>query len=305
MSCENSRGVARRGSAGQGTARLAVNARKEKEVKMAKKKRVVIMSDLHCGHVVGLTPTKWQFEVKGNKEKAGADGYSKRDKWGKIQKELWDEYMKLITALQPIDVLIVNGDMIDGKGVRSGGTELITSDRDEQAEMASCAIRLTMAKKKILTFGTAYHTGTDEDWENQIAREVEADKIGSHEWVDVNGLIFDVKHHIGASQIPHGRHTAIARDRLWNTIWSEHEEQPKATVLIRSHVHYFSYAGGDDWLGLTTPALQGMGSKFGARRMSGHIDWGLVSFDVVNKDEYTWQYHIKRLSAQKASPLKV
>jgi hypothetical protein len=237
-------------------------------------------------------------------EKTG-DEVAKHDKWVDIQDTLWATYLKLVRSLRPIDVLIVNGDCIEGKNPRGGGTELITADRDEQVAMATYAIRMAEARKKVITYGTAYHAGTDEDWENQVAREVDADKIGAHEWVDVNGLIFDVKHHIGSSSIPHGRYTPIARDRLWNVLWQEYEEQPKAHILIRSHVHYFAYVGGENWLGITTPSLQGMGSKYGARRMSGHVDWGMLSFDVADKENWSWKWHIRRLKPQKAKLVKI
>jgi hypothetical protein len=141
---------------------------------------------------------------------------------------------------------------------------------------------------------TPYHTGQEEDWEDVLAREVGA-KIGAHEWVDINGLVFDVKHHVGSSQIPHGRHTAVARERLWSQLWAEREQTPKADVIIRSHVHYFDYCGGRDWLAMTTPALQGLGTKFGARRCSGTVDFGLLSFDVASRDEWSWHWHIAEL----------
>lgn len=267
---------------------------------MGKGKRVVIVSDLHCGHVVGLTPNSWQLE---HKEEVDAN-WSKWNKWVNIQEELWGNYVAIMEQLQPIDVLIVNGDCIDGKGSRSGGTELITADRNGQVEMAKECIREARARKIFMTFGTAYHTGMEEDWETLVAQAVDAVKIGSHEWIDVNGLVFDCKHHVGASSVPHGRHTAIAKEKLWNMIWAEHEEQPKSDIIVRSHVHYFGYAGGDNWLGITTPALQGMGSKFGSRRCSGHVNWGVISFDVKSRKEWTWAAHLKRLVSQVAQPVK-
>ena len=50
---------------------------------MATKKRVVIVSDLHCGHVVGLTPESWQLE---HKEEVDSN-WSKWNKWVNIQEK--------------------------------------------------------------------------------------------------------------------------------------------------------------------------------------------------------------------------
>lgn len=266
-------------------------------------KRMAVLADLHCGHLVGLTPPRWQVTP------TKSDGRTKRDKYAEIQKEAWAWYLKNITSRGPFDVIVVNGDAIDGKGARSGGTELITSDRHEQVQMAAQAIlRAPKAKgcKTILTYGTAYHTGDGEDFENALADEVNATKIGSHEWVDMGGVVFDFKHHVGGSQIPHGRSTAINREALWSAIWAETDYTPTSNVVIRSHVHYFTFAGGDiePALRITTPALQAMGTKFGSRRCSGTVSFGFLTF-TVDKGVMTWEPVLGKLKTQKATAIKV
>jgi len=253
-------------------------------------KRIVVISDLHCGHLVGLTPPPWQT--------------TKRKKWAKIQEELYGEYKRMVTENYKPDVLIVNADCIDGRGEKSGGTELIVTDRLEQCEMATYAINEWAAEHIVMTYGTPYHTGTHEDFERVIADRVGADKLGSHEWIEVNGVIFDIKHKTGSSTIPHGKGTPISKERLWNVIWAEHDEQPKSDVLIRSHVHYYYFTGERHWLGLTTPALQGQGSKFGARQCVGHVDFGIVTFSVAESGAYSWKPDIVVVNSQKAKILR-
>lgn len=263
------------------------------------RKRVVIMSDTHCGHLMGLTPPDWQVPQ-------GKRISRRRDKAAALERESWRWYADKIKELKPIDVVIFNADAIDGRGERSGGTELLTSDRDEQVTMALACLAETGARRFVLTYGTAYHTGDAEDFEDNLvvalraSEGVESVKIGSHEWVDVNGLTFDVKHFIGSSAIPHGRYTSLARDVLWNELWAEHDEQPRADVIIRSHVHYFVYCGDDTFLAIITPALQTMGTKFGSRKCSGRVHFGLVHFDVDERGGYTWQAHVAKLEQQKA-----
>jgi hypothetical protein len=247
-------------------------------------KRVVVISDLHCGHAVGLTHP--DFEVRHEDENEKIIDSARR--------RYWKFYADTITALQPVDVLIVNGDAIEGKGVKSGGTELIAPDRTEQVAMAVAAIQYVKAGKVFMSFGTGYHTGNMDDWEREVASDVDAEKIGSHDWLDVNGLLFDYKHHIGGSSTPYGRHTALSKEHVWNVMWAEHDEYPKSNVLIRSHVHYYGFAGGFGWVGFTTPALQGYGSKYGARRMSGTVDFGFLSFDVEGKEDWAWKAHIQK-----------
>jgi hypothetical protein len=254
------------------------------------------MGDLHCGHVAGLTPPTWAYRRESD------DALMKH--FGEMQHALWSWYKNVCKSLQPVDVLIVNGDAIDGKGEASGGTEQITTDRREQCTMAAECIAEVGAKAVYMIYGTAYHTGKEEDWEAVLASDVGAEKIGSHEWLDVNGLVFDCKHFVSGSIIPHGRHTAIARDKLWNELWAARGGQPMADVFLRSHVHYFNYAGEPGKLMVILPSMQ-VWSKYGSRRHSGIINTGLVSFDVESKTDYTWQPHLMDATAFAPEAVKV
>ena len=247
------------------------------------KKRVCILSDFHCGSNVGLTPPEWQRT--------------------ETQTALWNLYVEMIDQIQPIDVLIVNGDAIDGKATRWGGTGMITIDRVEQVEMATQCIEVVNAKEIYMTHGTRYHVGS-EDWESLVAEKVGA-KIEDQLWLNINGVVFDIKHFISGSQVPYGRHTPLAKDRIWNLLWSELEQQPKSDVLIRSHVHAFNFCGGSDWLALVTPSLQGLGSKFGARIPSGIVDFGIVWFNIEEDGTMEWDYEIVLIQQQKSKAIIV
>jgi hypothetical protein len=263
-------------------------------------KKVLIVSDFHSGHLCGLTPPKWQIQPEDESPT------NKLEKFAASQRECWNWFEKTTKQLGPWDVVIANGDLIDGSGHRSGGTEQLTTDRLKQAAMAVHILKsLSGPKTEIIqTVGTSYHTGDAEDFETVIAEKCGARKIGSHEWVEIEGVIFDVKHHCGSSSVPHGRHTAIARERLWNLLWNERGMSPKSDVIVRSHVHYFSVAGGVDWLAMTTPALQSHGSKYGARRCSGIVDYGFVWF-TVNKGSYSWRAEIADLPALRSGVIKL
>ena len=152
-----------------------------------KTRRVLTLGDFHCGHVAGLTPPHWQRKAVVEED----DVTTKWNKWCRLETALWAEWTKIRKKIGKVDVLLVNGDCIDGRGERSGGTELITTNRTEQCDMAEYIIRQVGADKVIMTYGTAYHSGGFEDWEDAIATNIGADKIGAHEWFDVNGLIFE------------------------------------------------------------------------------------------------------------------
>lgn len=241
---------------------------------------MVVLSDLHAGHEYGLTAPDYQ-----------RSGTGRVAKTGRFERALWEFYTKAIEALKPIHLLIVNGDAIEGKGEMSGGVELITPDRHDQAQMAADAINYADAATVRMIYGTRRHVGKEEDFESVIIDKLKAKdaKIQGHAFLRVNGCAVDIKHKVGSSAIPHGRFTAIARARLWNAVWhSEHERQPKADILIRSHVHYFGYCGGASWLGVTTPALT-FNSSFGIRECEGLVDVGFLVFDFDEGGGYSWR----------------
>lgn len=239
--------------------------------------KVLVMSDTHCGHRLGLTPPKW-WQPKG-------------DEYGKFQRETWNWFAKETKKHGPFDIIIHNGDAIDGDGWRSGGTEQITTDRDTQAWMAARCIQQAMTEKTkvFMTYGTPYHTGSAEDFEKLLKERVKNCTIGSHEWVDINGHIFDLKHEVSSSGVPHGRWSPLAKEKLWNDMWvAEYESHPESDIIIRSHVHYYKFLGDSRFSGISTPALQGLGSKYGSRRCSGVVNYGFIVFNVT-KEKAQWE----------------
>lgn len=259
----------------------------------AHRKRVVAISDLHCGHEFGLTPPGWQYPLD--------DEDDHRFKAAKFQRALWDFYANTIDALKPIDILLVLGDAIDGKGDKKGGTEQLELDRRKQCNIAAKCINYAKADKVRMVYGTPYHVGKGEDWEAVLAEKVCNASVQSHGFFEVNGKIIDVKHKVGGSSIPHGRHTALARAKLWNMIWyHEHERQPNANYLLRGHVHFVAASAGVDWFAGTIPALAYY-TAFGARECEGTVHVGLVKIDIPDDGRFVWpDYILAKFKEQQA-----
>ena len=65
-------------------------------------KRVVIIADLHSGHRAGLTPPAWQFKKPYQN--------SEHAKYAEVQQTLWNFITEQAKRLQPVHLLVVNGD---------------------------------------------------------------------------------------------------------------------------------------------------------------------------------------------------
>ena len=243
-------------------------------------KKILVFSDTHCGHYVGLTPPKW------NPRRDNDDLAAYRE-------ALYDWVQARTKSYGKVDVAILNGDAVDGTGKKSGGTEQITVDTNEQAFMCADWMKTVKTKNWFMVYGTPYHTGDKNDVEDIIS-QIMGCKIESTLDLEVNGRVFNFKHKIGGSQIPHGRATSLLRDKMWNQLWAARGEYPLADVIIRSHVHYNVVVDTPTGISVITPALQGYGSKYGTRQVSGTVDYGFMYFEVTDKGDITWTREILR-----------
>lgn len=260
--------------------------------------RVLLPSDLHCGSNVGLTPPSYQIPILPNPTTLE---HKKRNKWGLLQRECWNWYINILDLLRPINKVFVLGDCIDGTGHRSGGTELIVTDRKVQAAMAVECLKqingvLANGNSQIpeysFVYGTPYHAGTAEDFEIEVADGMNG-KIGSHEWEVVNGITFDLKHKQGNTQNPA---TSLFNEVRDNREWVVNGEQPKADILVRGHTHRLCVMEVEDCTAISVPALQGYGTKFGSRQCSRKVQFGLMAVDVWPDGVCVRHVHIAKLS---------
>jgi len=261
-------------------------------------KRVVALGDMHCGHRVGLTPPKYQSQVKGKQ-------------YYLAQRECWKFWKQELKKLKPIDILIHNGDATDGDGARSGGSEII-QDRNTQIKQAIDCLSEAEPKNIVMTFGTPYHVGADIESEEMIAdglnRSGIKTTIKGQAWVDVNGTLFDCKHFVGGSSVPYGRTTAISKENMWNMYWNEIGNQPRKvgqTVFLRSHVHYFGFTGDDTYLAVILPAMQAAATKYGSRQCSGIVKFGFCHFDCYEDGSLDWTWHTLPVTTLNNEPMKL
>ena len=236
--------------------------------------RVLVLSDLHCGHETGLVPPSWQYSLENDARKIKA----------KIQREIWDFYTKTIKDVnkeKQVDVVIANGDLIDGRGYRSGSTELVTVDRLQQADIAVECLKLINADKIYMTYGTPYHTGESEDFEDHIRDSLDNSEIDDELYVEINGKVFEAKHKVGNTTLPHSRATAVAKQLLQSDLKALKLGIRRVDILLRSHVHRYIEFRDAEHIALTTPALQ-VGSKYGKRQCDGMIDIGMIVIDIYD-----------------------
>jgi hypothetical protein len=248
-----------------------------------------IIADLHVGSIAGLCPPENFASAKHAKKIRAA------------QEEAYTHYEKFAKDNRGIDILLINGDCIEGKGRKSGGNELWTADLLEQAEVAAELIAMFKPGKIRMSYGTNYHVAADsgERIEKVIA-DMAQGTIHNRKFMNIGGCVVDMRHFVESSSIPHSRMTAIARQAMWNAMLHERGKFPKVDVICRSHVHYHVYGGDVRYLGFTTPCLQLPFTQFGGCKCSGDIDWGIIKFHAEG-GKFSWESQIVNLETAKVT----
>jgi len=255
-------------------------------------KTVIALGDLHCGHIAGLMPRGW---IKNQSE---------FESLHKLESEMLRAYATWTRKFARPDLLIVNGDLIEGKGRKSGGTELVTSDREEQAGMAVKLLKMWNPKKCIITYGTSYHSGEEEDWERWVAKDMDCE-IHNHAQFEIAGIVFDVKHHLSNSTMPHTKGTPLAREILHNLLWTEAEGCERADIVLRSHVHNYFHCDSVNWDAFSLPGLQAPShNKHGGRRCSQVVNFGILGIQI-NERNGSWGYDKSNIISLESAKLKL
>lgn len=223
--------------------------------------RILFLSDLHCGNLLGLTPPKWQSDAT-----------------SALTRPVWDWYVAKVKELGRVDIVVVNGDAVDGDGHHQTLGQL-TTDTKEQAEMACAALSLVNARKRLMTFGTSYHTVGSYDYEELVAEYIDAE-IRDTLLLDVNGVKLNVRHVAGRSDIPYGQGTPILKEMVRDLINAMQEEREPADWTIRGHVHYWIKVEIDGKKAVSLPALQVPETIFGRRCRAMYYTVGMAHADI-------------------------
>jgi len=238
-----------------------------KRSKAGSKTKIICISDLHCGSYSGLTPPKYW-----------PNKHFKPDEYTRMEKT-WIFYTNTLESLGKVDYCFCLSDCIDGKGSKNGGVELITTDLLQQAKMAVDCIKMIDCDKVFMVRGTAYHTSTDGNCiEDIIADDLDGAVIDDYLNVNVNGIVFNLKHKISSSSILAGRVAPLVKEYQWAV---ENDNEITPSIFLRGHVHYHVsvfYPG--KFLGITLPALQLPFSQYGNQQCTGQVDTGMVYMEV-------------------------
>lgn len=180
-------------------------------------KTIGFIGDIHSGSLWGLNPKP---------ETAG-------------EKYLAQCYQHLIKGWPKLDLLVLMGDLIDGKQPKAQGTLVHTAHLGTQTDMAIKVLEPVVAKAKrvIRVDGTPYH----EDFHGALGKLDVAFGVTKAEQIidlDLGSGILNVAHHpIGGATLYMG--TQVDKETLWSQIAAFEKHVPNARWIVRAHRHTY------------------------------------------------------------------
>ncbi len=211
---------------------------------MSKKKtsrnirHIVVVSDLHVGCQLGICPPR------GYKAEGGM--YVPSD-WQKQLLKMWNRFWKVevptMTKGEPYDV-VVNGDIVDGVHHNS-----VTQWTHNLADQAGAAIELlqpirdNIEGRFYVVRGTEAHVGQSGSSEEQIARELKANRTKEGQfsryelWKKLKGGLIHFTHHIGTTSASAYEGTAVYKELVEAFVEAGRWGERPPDCIVRSHRH--------------------------------------------------------------------
>ena len=214
--------------------------------------RIAVVNDLHVGSKYAIVPDNWKM-IDGEStapQNAGA-------------RYLWQKYQEYIEEFKKPDILVVNGDAVDAQQHLSHKREVWATDPLDQIALAEHLINMWEAKEIYVVYGTGFHVELEGLMlERILAKRISARGVGWKLRQTFNTAICSFAHHVPVSKVSwQYRTTPLAQQLVLDKL--ENEDQP-ANLLVRSHAHYFAYAGFSNQLAVITPGFQGQ-TPYGAK----------------------------------------
>ena len=220
---------------------------------MKKKLTGVILSDTHVGSAFGIFP-------RGFRGSTGSEIIL--NKGQEYLLECFDWILEKMP--KRLDFLIFNGDIADGIGKKDDGRWRVEPDTDFQVLAAKALFLrgkpplLNRAKKKYVSRGSAYHSGTGSYLDEMFAREIgaEVDRMGHYasSWriLSCEGIDIDISHHRSVNiryEASQGERE-LQFDRMAADI-----KDGSSDLIARSHGHRYVKLNVDGDLFVATPPL--------------------------------------------------
>ena len=201
-----------------------------------------------------------------------------------VQMHLWDKWCAMRRKMGHLDVLICNGDLVEGVNRKESGHGVITTNVHAQAYIAATLIKMIDANEIYVTEGSKYHTG-ETSGDQIVCEMIGGTWLGLHQFLKIGQITIHVRHAIGYSSVPYSRCTAQRKEAMIMK-----SEGTNVDIYVRSHTHKFNFSGDANDLTINTPCWKGR-DGFIDKRSQEMPDNGYVILEI-DESNYRWDYEV-------------
>lgn len=263
-----------------------------------KSKRILVVSDLHVGSSTALCSEHPIISDLGTTYNPNP-----------LQKQLFRAWKDMIKSLKgTVDLLVVNGECIDGANVKQVGQQSWTTNLEDQMNDAKKLIEMIPYRKVLLLRGSNYHdqidgTNFEEIMASKLKNIVKYKAYGGKgstdyfAFVKIYGKVFNFTHHIGFSKAEANRTGALAKEM--KGMHFQHDTLGRADCFIRSHAHYFVHVEFANTHGVITPAWKFPDAHLFRGGLAGTVpDVGAILFDVYKDGTIKFEKYIAEINVK-------
>ena len=202
--------------------------------------RILDEGDFHCGDVLGLgNPDHWPARKR------------------RAAELVWSWRRERLREIGRVDVHLLGGDLVHGLPDRHNALGVLTTDLDEQVEMAQEAVAEVKAAHRFFAWGTPRHTADG----NMRLEGLVAKAFGERPRDEIalgplHGVRLLDRHVCGRSDIPYGQGTPLWREWVRDQLRGIMEDYKAADVHVRHHVHYYFEVRNDKGRAVTCPCWE-------------------------------------------------
>jgi hypothetical protein len=256
-------------------------------------KILLALGDTHIGNEGSVMP-----------EEVNSDelipGRNRRYFPNQIQKELLKKWYAMVDDCPRPDVLLLNGDLVDGKNYKESGMGTWTTDVHLQSQTLKELVSMLKPRKIVGTSGSPYHSDRNPNMDKIAVEACGGTFRGGYAALNIDGIRVHAQHKVSVSKSTwQYRSTPVGRAMVLAAL--NESDFGHYDVILKSHAHYYCYVGYSNSLGIILPAWKAY-DPFGDTNLEfNNPAIGYVKFTIEN-GTYSFDGNISHFKQKDLSP---
>jgi hypothetical protein len=255
-------------------------------------KTLLALGDIHSGNEGAVMPEEVNSEDVNS-------GRNRRYFPTKIQKDILKKWYEMCDECPKPDILLLNGDLVDGKNYKDSGLGTWTTDMNLQASALADLVKMIKPRQIIATTGSPYHSDRNPNSDQIAVEKCGGTFKGGYASIKINNHRIYAQHKVSVSKVWQYRTTGIARALVMATL--NEPEYGHYDVLFKSHAHYFTFAGFTSSLGMILGAWKAHDPYGDANIEFANPALGWVRFEF-DENDYSFDHHIFHFRQTEMTP---